>query len=237
MPEILDDDRYKRSVKGAPKLVSRMGTGKLGAVNEGAVGAGSTSTMMILSQELSILIAREMGCTSEQALRFLKCFGKVAQNMLLSGRPVGLPHLGLLALMQMRKRRFMRRTLAAALMHGKGRSRTGVPELMRKGDTYEDVNEVRFIAPRSMHRFFADNSTYTGHWRLHFINACKNYRHVTNAKRNLRYYMGDADHCAYRPDSGPQPYVDYTPLIRPVFPADDDGTPGKPLTTIPKRGP
>lgn len=186
---------YRRPLNGAEELVSRMGSGKLGAEKYGAAGAGITSTMVILSQEVSGLLAREMGCTTEQATRFLYAFGRVAQRMLLNGKPVGLPHLGLLALYNMRRKITCRANLAKAVREGMiGKHKTATQALEMIGPITEDVNEVRFVAPRSMHRFFKDNAVYNGHWRLHFVEACRGHKHITHAKTNLRHHDPEQDH-------------------------------------------
>lgn len=183
---------YRRPVPGSPNLISRMGSGKLGATTNGAVGGGLTSTMMVLAQEPAALLAREMGCTNEQAMKFMMCFGRIAQQMLLTGKPVGMPHLGLLALYSRTAGITKRTILAQAIRSGKCKSESALGELERLGDTIDHINEVRFVAPRSMHRFFVDNAIYNGHWRLHFVEACKGHKHVTRAKANNKYRVASA---------------------------------------------
>lgn len=181
---------YRRPLPGDPTKISRMGSGKLGAKETGAAGGGSTSTMVILSQEPAAAIAREMGCTLEHALKFMMAFGRVSQRMLLTGKPVGIPHMGILVLGEKKMVSMNRLALAKMIRNGNGRGRASLAELERRGDTIEKILEVRFIAPRSMHRFFMDNAVYNGHWRLHFIEACHGAKHITRAKANVQHRAG-----------------------------------------------
>jgi hypothetical protein len=142
-------------------MVSRMGTGQLGAQWYGAPGGGHTSGIYILSLEVVEAMARDSGLSREVCERALHSFGRVAQNFVMSGKIVGIPHMGFLAPERRatvlrtadlsRKVALKNRNMAAALQVKNGQT------VLR--------NVVCFRTTRAMSRLFDDTCIPALPWK------------------------------------------------------------------------
>ncbi len=144
-----------RALRTRPKQV------QVGDKRYGAPGGSRTSAPFVCSYAVADALARELGIDMEHAQRAVIALGKVAQQLLLRGEPVGLPHLGTLDLAEQRCRV---NPTGLAKYHRKenGVAAQGhtTPFVMRR-------RTVRFRMPLGMRHLFTDNAIYTGDLQAH----------------------------------------------------------------------
>ncbi len=146
--------------------VSEGDTGKLGCTTYGAYGGGPTSTLSLLAVDVIEALARE-GLSLEQAQKFLWAFGRVAQDFMLSGKVIAIPHMGMLFVQQ--QRTFLRTTELSQAMRKAGRTRLA-DKLAEKDRQMVLRNQVVFRTTLHLRNFFDDCGVPCGPWK-HYVRA------------------------------------------------------------------
>lgn len=138
-----------RSVR-APKGVPRMGDKRYGA----ACGS-RISWPFVCSYEVADRLAALAGLDREHAHRYVIAMGKAMHAMLLSGQPVGIPHVGVLHMDERTTTVYPQGIIRYhAEVNGVRASGPAKPYKVRK-------RFVRLTQPLSMRRFFDENAVYT----------------------------------------------------------------------------
>ncbi|OPZ66008.1 MAG: hypothetical protein BWY85_00175 [Firmicutes bacterium ADurb.Bin506] len=154
-------DPMRRTIPGTDGLVSRMGTGRLGAEKYGAPGGSHVSGIYILSIEVVIAMARETGLSLEICERALHAFGRVSQNFVMSGKVVGIPYMGFL--LPERRNTILRTAHLSKKVALKNRDMAAA--LKVKDGQIVQRNVVCFRTTRAMSRLFDDTCIPALPWK------------------------------------------------------------------------
>lgn len=149
----------------------------LGDKRYGTVGGYRDGGAFVCSYAVAERLAARAGIDVEHAHRYLIALGVVAQEMLLAGEPVGLPHLGVLHIRERRMR--VDPTALASHLREKGVKPRGKvkPYIAR-------MRTVGFTQPLRLRRMFKESAIFTGPLA----------DHVASKRRQLKKSLRRHDH-------------------------------------------
>lgn len=148
----------------------------------GAPGGYRDSWAFVTSYKVADRIAAETGLSAEHAHRFLMAFGRVAQRLLFSGEPVGIPHLGVLCISETTRTIH----LGGLIKHAKAMGVTKASN--REGEVVRQRLPRLYISNR-MRKVFYDNAVYTGTPEEHVAAA---RAHLKRRLKRHKYHSKDA---------------------------------------------
>ncbi|MBA2305595.1 MAG: hypothetical protein H0W08_23590 [Acidobacteria bacterium] len=192
-------------VAGAAHLRARIGTGRMGAVKYGAPGGAPQAAHNLLAIPVIEHLARELNVSEDEAKRLYYAMGRVMQRLVLEGRPVGIPHVGVVHIVEVfqsaakcarvtaSKHRAARRELRDPTAHAKlGRRPEALIAAANRTLSWQAqtrVRKVRFVQPLALRRLFTDNGCFSGPWREHLREireSVSRQRGVTPKQHRLR---------------------------------------------------
>ena len=169
-------------VPGADHLKVRLGTGRMGAEKYGAPGGAPQAAQNLLALWVIEHLARELNVAEAEAKRLYYAVGRVMQRLLMEGRPCGIPHVGVLHIIEKSVKPEAQAKLTARahqrardIVAGRAsRSRLGKrPEAaaaaaakIAQFQASPIVRKIKFAQSFSLTRLFQDNMAYSGPWKL-----------------------------------------------------------------------